>query len=240
MLSEPGRGTGTRFVTSSEPLTNPFSQRTDITCPPPEQARLPPGRPIHVYAYGPPSTVSPHLRVATRGLITTVVHGNDIVPYLSLGMLRDVQGAALAIKSDFAASNKGSIRWRIWDAVTGCLFGPVGSAWTMGDGILPMADSEWAFATLKVLRVNMMHAKLVPPGEVFVVESTPVPGHGPVGFGGSNPSGTLEHRVVLKHVRDVERRFGEMRFGSGMFADHMIGRYEQALERLMVGAGVRG
>jgi hypothetical protein len=148
-------------------------------------------------------------------------------------MLRDVQGAALAIKSDFAASTTGSIHGRIWDGVARCLFGPSGSG-TTGNGILPTADEEWAFATLKVLRVNMMHAKLVPPGEVFVVESTPVPGSG------VNSPGALEHRVVLKHVRDVERRFGEMSFGSGMFADHTVGNYERSLERLMVGARVRG
>jgi hypothetical protein len=44
--------------------------------------------------------------------------------------------------------------------------------------------------------------------------------------------------MVLKYVRDVERRFGELRFDASMMLDHSPGRYEAALDRLMVGLGV--
>ena len=91
-------------------------------------------------------------------------------------------------------------------------------------------DEQWAYATLKVLRASMMSAKLVPPGEVFVVESEQV--------GGVGEGKTSGKRVVLKHVRDVERRFREVRFGRGMLTDHSPGRYEAALEGLR--AGVMG
>ncbi|KAK4102805.1 hypothetical protein N658DRAFT_485041 [Parathielavia hyrcaniae] len=187
-------------------------------------------------------------------VLTGLVHGNDVVPSLSLGLFRDILAAALAVKSDFAASATTEIQRRLRHAVANCL-----SLSEPAGGVQPAADNgdddgEWAFASLKVLRVNMMHDKLVPPGEVFVVDSAPRPGgrgqaasvFGGGGLGeylglgqGQGQASPAQHRVVLKHVRDVERRFGELRFGSGMFADHMFGRYEAALERLRVGARVR-
>jgi hypothetical protein len=45
-------------------------------------------------------------------------------------------------------------------------------------------------------------------------------------------------RSVLKYVRDVERRFAEVRFGGSMLLDHSPGRYEASLSAL--GRGVLG
>lgn len=59
---------------------------------------LPANRRIQCFAYGPPASISEDLRIETRGLITTVVYGLDIVPCLSLGVLRDFQNVALAFK----------------------------------------------------------------------------------------------------------------------------------------------
>jgi hypothetical protein len=103
MISEPSP-TGASFVTSSSPsydqprLLASASESASSTAPP-QNLALPPGRPIHVYAYGPPATISPSLRLATRGLITTIVNGQDLVPHLSLGVLHDLQAVALAFKT---------------------------------------------------------------------------------------------------------------------------------------------
>lgn len=274
MLSEPGPYPGSPFVTSSEPHTQflllPPPPTTAAaagnaavpTTPPPNHVCLPPGRPIHVYAYGPPATMSAPLRDAARGLITTIVHGNDLVPCLSLGILHDLQAAALALKSDNSAA-KTELRRRVWKGLVGGALGKTGgsssttysmpslssfSPWAGwgssvnrrdhgnagsaghggGDGD-DDDDEQWAYATLKVLRASMMSAKLVPPGEVFVVEGEA----GPQGGGEQRPG--QQRRVVLKYVRDVERRFREVRFGKGMLTDHSPGRYEAALEALMGG-----
>jgi hypothetical protein len=69
-------------------------------------------RPIHVYAYGPPATLSPSLCLATRGLITTIVNNQDLIPYLSLGVLHDLQAEALAFKADDSGA-KGEVRKRV-------------------------------------------------------------------------------------------------------------------------------
>jgi hypothetical protein len=42
-------------------------------------------------------------------------------------------------------------------------------------------------------------------------------------------------RIVLRYVRDVGARFGEMRFGSSMLIDHSPAKYEEALRKLRLG-----
>jgi len=61
---------------------------------------LPPGRPIHAYAYGPPALASPDLARYAQGLITSVVLNKDIVPCLSLGVLRDLKNIALTLHEE--------------------------------------------------------------------------------------------------------------------------------------------
>lgn len=75
LISEPATDpNSTAFVTCSQPhaqqllLTYSTSEKSTA----PSRIFLPPGRPIHVYAYGPPATVSQSLRLATRGLVTSL------------------------------------------------------------------------------------------------------------------------------------------------------------------------
>ncbi|KAJ0123707.1 lipase [Diaporthe amygdali] len=268
MLSEPIDG-GTSFVTSDEPhsrlLTYPGCPTPDATSQQQRQPHicLPPGRPIHVYAYGPPATMSPSLRTATRGLITSAVHGQDLVPYLSLGVLHDFQAVALAFKTDNAEA-KQEIKQRVWEALQGGLMDKWrggGAAAAGGSGSRNRAagaveDEEWAFAAFKTLRASMMSEKLLPPGEVFVVETEKVlrrdafvgsdGGGGPQQQDGEKGKqqqqqksfkyvGRPARRIVLKYVRDVEARFREVRFGATMLTDHNPAKYEDALDGLRFG-----
>ena len=61
---------------------------------------LPPGRPIHAYAYGVPAVSSPDLSKYSKGLVTSVVHGHDFVPTLSLGMVRDMKNISHALSAE--------------------------------------------------------------------------------------------------------------------------------------------
>ncbi|KAK7744021.1 hypothetical protein SLS62_010382 [Diatrype stigma] len=334
MLAEPasastsGGGAGTAFVTTSDHsqhgrrlLMSGDEQKygsggggsTSSAPPPYHHICLPAGRPIHVYAYGPPATMSPALQRATRGLVTSTVHGNDLVPYLSLGVLHDLQALALAFKSDNSEA-KAEVRRRIWEGLQSGLVDrwysnksnkdgrkrddPPGGGGSAGDvgvdkedattaerdegesgdadivvgeeedhsggGEAEMEDEDgdgdedpevlWAWAALKTLRASMMSDKLLPPGEVFAVETTPVlrrdafrlkknssnnRGSEPEAEGHSSRGhvGRPATRVVLRYVRDVEARFREVRFGASMLLDHSPGRYEDALRRLMAGVG---
>ncbi|KAL6239522.1 hypothetical protein BDW75DRAFT_120785 [Aspergillus navahoensis] len=201
---------------------------------------LPPGRPIHVYAYGPPAAMSPFLRRATSGLITTVVNGQDVVPCLSLGILHDLHTTAVAFKGDTSEA-RSNVRNRVWENLRQSIVNKfyvheAPMLLNAGDGL---GEDAWAWRTLKSLRDSMCAPKLVPPGEVFVVETMRVLQRSAftsdVGEDGSPRLGKPATRVQLKFIRDVESRFGELRFGSGMFSDHNPARYEASLVALSRG-----
>ncbi|KAL4993362.1 hypothetical protein BDV10DRAFT_27305 [Aspergillus recurvatus] len=201
---------------------------------------LPPGRPIHVYAYGPPAAMSPFLRRATRGLVTTVVNGQDMVPCLSLGILHDLHTTALAFKGDISEA-RSNVRHRVWENLRQSIVNKfyvheAPMLLNAGDGL---GEDAWAWSTLKSLRESMCAPKLVPPGEVFVVETMRVLQRSAfisdVGEDGSPRLGKPATRVQLKFIRDVESRFGELRFSSGMFSDHNPARYEASLVALTRG-----
>ncbi|KAI1765697.1 hypothetical protein GGR53DRAFT_255756 [Hypoxylon sp. FL1150] len=231
MLSEPATS-GTAFVTSAEPHHRLLPEGganhgASHIC-------LPSGRPIHVYAYGPPATMSPSLQKATRGLITSTVYGNDLVPYLSLGVLHDFQAVALAFKTDNGDA-KAEVRRRIWEGLQAGL----ADSWYGGNEPPTHASEDedrWAYAALKTLRASMMSPKLLPPGEVFAVESSPALRRDPfLRAAGTGQVGRPATRIVFRYIRDVETRFREVRFGASMLLDHSPGRYEDALRRLTVG-----
>ena len=54
-------------------------------------------------------------------------------------------------------------------------------------------------------------------------------------MGARSHAGRPAQRVVLKYVKDVERRFREVRFGTSMLTDHNPGKYEDALSKLKSG-----
>ncbi|WAR58199.1 hypothetical protein PtB15_5B431 [Puccinia triticina] len=61
---------------------------------------FPPGRPIHSYTYGTPAVASLDLSEYTKGLVTTVANGIDIVPTLSLGVLHDLKSIAVSLHEE--------------------------------------------------------------------------------------------------------------------------------------------
>lgn len=233
MISEP-TADGNGFVTAMEGNGLPVEGIQSVP-----SLSLPSGRPVHAYAYGPPATISPSLQRATRNLVTTIVNGRDLVPYLSLGVLHDLQAVALAFKNDDSGA-KAEVRNRVWDGLArGWYSGPEKPE------VEKERDDQWAYAALKVLRSSMLSSKLVPPGEVFMVECEDVLAREAfVGDrtngeeGAAAEIGRLAKRSRLKYVRDVERYFGEVKFVGSMLLDHSPGRYEASLAAL--GKGVLG
>ncbi|KAI0437854.1 hypothetical protein F4803DRAFT_125503 [Xylaria telfairii] len=228
MLAEPS-SIGTGFLTSA---TEHPKLLSDVGSPSTSASIcLPSGRPIHVYAYGPPATMSPSLQQATRGLITSTVHGNDMVPYLSLGVLHDFQALALAFKSDNNEA-KAEVKRRVWEGLRSGL----ADKWYSNPTEQASEDDEhWGFVALKTLRVSMMSSKLLPPGEVFKVESTSVMRRDAFTQEAIEDIGKPATRIVLRYIRDVEAHFREVRFGASMLTDHSPGRYEDSLRRLTLG-----
>ncbi|GKT48809.1 sodium transport ATPase 2 [Colletotrichum spaethianum] len=179
----------------------------------------------------PPGTMSPALRKATRGLVTSVVHGCDLVPFLSLGVLHDFQAVALAFKSDNHEA-KVEVRQRIWQAFQSGL----AEKWYTSSSRSMVADEDkWSISALTTLRSSMMSLKLLPPGEVFIIESQRVLRRDAFLLSDEESIGRPAQRIVLKYVRDVESRFREVRFGTSMLIDHSPAKYEDALNKLRFG-----
>lgn len=206
---------------------------------------LPPNRPIHVYAFGPAATMCPALAGASRGLITTIVNNADIVPGLSLGNLRDIQSVSLALKTD-ESNATGELRRRVWQSVRKAFtetsgLGPTQAVfskeWLQGQA--HMEEDVWPWATLKSLRAGMLADKLVPPGECFVVESRIVLQRlafvDASGVGSNGQTFKPASQLKVTHVKDVAKRFAEIRFEGSMLLDHLPARYEKILEALWLG-----
>ncbi|KAI0503216.1 hypothetical protein F5B22DRAFT_560256 [Xylaria bambusicola] len=228
MLAEPS-ATGAGFLTSATQQLKLLEE--DGAPRSPTHICLPSGRPIHVYAYGPPAIMSPSLQKATRGLITSTVHGNDLVPYLSLGVLHDFQALALAFKTDNNEA-KAEIKRRVWEELRSGL----ANRWYSNSAKQSNEDDEnWDYVALKTLRVSMMNSKLLPPGEVFKIDTALVMRRDAFTQETLDEIGKPAKRIVLKYIRDVEAHFREVHFGSSMLTDHSPGRYEDALRRLMLG-----
>jgi len=246
MIAEPTHSLhGTSFVTASYQPTRPrlltADSNTSLKATPFQAHDLPTGRPIHVYAYGPPAVMSPFLRLATRGLITTVVNGSDVVPSLSLGILHDMHTASLSFKADISGA-KAHICARLHDRLRQSIIhkfyvNQPPLVMSAGDGV---GEDAWAWKTLQLLRDEMRAPKLMPPGEVFVVETMRVLQReaftAPEFSTDSYPRlGRPATRVQMRFIRDVDAWFGELRFASGMLSDHNPARYETSLAALARG-----
>lgn len=134
---------------------------------------LPPGRPIHCYAYGIPAVASSDLAQYSAGLITSVVQNSDVVPTLSLGVLRDLKNIAVTLFEE------GNIAEEIVSRVIGInrskfAFQAGGEPSTSTELIESVSDeqvlSDWMMSLIKTMRADMDNDKLYPPGMVYVME----------------------------------------------------------------------
>ncbi|KAH8705594.1 putative lipase [Talaromyces proteolyticus] len=244
MISQPNAyPQGPSFVTASAlQAARPLLITADHQQQASKVFSLPSDRPIHVYAFGPPACMSPFLRRATRGLITTVINGKDVVPSLSLGILHDFRSVALSFKNDTTGS-KSHIRSRVLEGLRQNILNkfyvnqpPI--PMNAGEGL---GEDSWAWSALQSLREEMTAPKLLPPGEVFVVDTMRVLQRNAfttrtMSAHDTHPQlGRPATRVQLKFIRNVDAYFGELNFSSGMLGDHNPVRYEAGLASLARG-----
>ncbi|ORY94787.1 hypothetical protein BCR43DRAFT_460590 [Syncephalastrum racemosum] len=198
------------------------------------ESGLPPGRPIHCYTYGPPCVMSHDLSTYCSGLITSVVHGYDIVSCLSLGLLKDFKNVAVSLHTE------GSVVEEILGRVVGRYRRAkekVDQSKQQHEGE-DDDDEQWFWALIKTMRADMRADKLYPPSTVYLVESVPqlVQQASTKRRSAQGQKSQAQHRrayaVALSRCDDIQARFSEIMFSRTMFMDHSPNFYEKAIRHL--------
>ncbi|KAI9332810.1 Alpha/Beta hydrolase protein [Obelidium mucronatum] len=91
------------------PPTSPFHPPTPFVTS--GRGGFPRGRPVHCFAYGSPCVVSLEFSVFAKGLVSTLVNGDDIVPTLSIGLVRDMKAVTMSLLDP---KNRGLSERIIW------------------------------------------------------------------------------------------------------------------------------
>ncbi|PWN30634.1 alpha/beta-hydrolase, partial [Jaminaea rosea] len=161
---------------------------------------LPAGRPIHSFTYGPAAVTDADLSASLRGLVTSMVHGNDVVPCFSLGLVRDMRDIGVVLEQ---ATGEGATE------ILGRTIG-LYQRRRKAEDIAADDDetSDWLWSLIKTMRAHASNDKLYPPGEVYVAETT------------------TAHRVILRSCPKVQERFSEPIFSRSLFRDHSPSNYE--------------
>ncbi|KAJ3225469.1 hypothetical protein HK099_006742 [Clydaea vesicula] len=190
------------------------------------KSKLPPGRPIHCYAYGVPCVASYELSLYSSGLITSVINGDDLVSTISIGLVRDLKAVSLHLLDE---KNKG-----LSEKIIGKTLGfAMLDEKKEEDLEILLEQDEWFWKIMQELRNKSMSSlKLYPPGEVYwcsVANGVAIV---------EKESNKLEKRVYTKRVQmhkcvDVREMFSEPRFSKRMITDHSPGSYEETISSLL-------
>ncbi|WWC93611.1 hypothetical protein V866_000446 [Kwoniella sp. B9012] len=227
---------------------------------------LPPGRPIHCYAYGPPAVTSIDLSIYSKGLITSVVQDSDIVPTLSLGGVKDFKNIALTLSEEgniaeeivgrVIGLNKRKFDWQKSQQEqkqnqnqTNSSSNPEKGGQTTqvqnqssGSETIPDDEevlSDWMVSLIKTMRADMDNEKLYPPGMVYIMEhfDVYVTDDQPKVQGDKKIVHKQAHRVILRQCDSVEERFREPIFAKSMLQNHLPSQYERSTHLLYEGLG---
>ncbi|KAI8847363.1 hypothetical protein BC829DRAFT_444678 [Chytridium lagenaria] len=207
------------------------SARTPFVTSP--SSGLPAGRPIHCYSYGSPCVATLDLSASAKGLVSTLVNGDDIVPTISLGLIRDFKIVTMSLLDP---ANKG-LSERIISRTLGLQRGATAStpapptdisSETTTPEVSPIEEEEFFWSIITRLRQSMNSERLYPAGLTYwmnaaaVTETTDV------------KTGTKKSvsRVVLQRCDDVKEMFSEPMFSPRVMSDHTPKSYEDALEAL--------
>ncbi|KAI8079744.1 uncharacterized protein BX664DRAFT_302795 [Halteromyces radiatus] len=187
---------------------------------------LPAGRPVHCYVYGPPCAMSYDLsQYCGQGLVTSVVHGYDVVSCLSWGLIKDLKNVATSLHEESHTA----------EAIISRIIGRYNRR--------QEEEDQWLWATIKTMRADMRADKLYPPSTVYHVESVPQLIQNPIHHSETATSTSTSrqsqhrkaHMTTLTLCDDIQARFSEINFSRSMFVDHTPTLYEKAIRNLCRG-----
>lgn len=229
-----------------DPILHPYITTPFVTS---FSSGLPAGRPIHCYAYGIPAVASSDLARFSSGLITSIIMNADVVPTLSLGVLRDLKNIAVTLFEERGVAEE------IVGRVMGLNRSKFGAESAVGE---EQMQADWMMSLIKTLRADMNNDKLFPPGSVYIMVSADeeryegMEGRGrltvqeyfdvfvtadEVSPDGKATSNKQAQRVILRQCDSVEERFREPLFSKTMLNDHLPSHYERSTQLLYDGLG---
>ncbi|KAK9768193.1 hypothetical protein K7432_001389 [Basidiobolus ranarum] len=209
------------------------------------ESGLPPGRSIHCFGYGMPCVASLDLSKECSGLVTSVVNHYDIVPCLSLGLLKDFKNVAMSLYEEAHIAD------RIISSVLGIHSGQSiyskisrtnssfsSSTNTMDEHQLSTLDPldgdpdrDWFWSLIKTMRADMSSEKLYPPGVLYLLDTKATLDVQPT------QRAIPATRVTMHRCENVEERFSEIMFSKSMLLDHSPRSYEDTIALLVRGLG---
>ena len=159
---------------------------------------------IKVVAFGVPCCVDYDLSVYSKGLVQSVINGDDIISTISVGLIRDfLNVSAILVKT------KGLSESLISRALSGSKVG-----------------EENLIDILRLLKSSMNSEKLYPPGDIYWIKS-----HSGVVI--KDRVRNIVKRVEMHECLDVREMFAEPNFSSSMITDHSPAMYHNVLESLV-------
>jgi hypothetical protein len=185
--------------------------------------------------------VSAKLSKAVKNLITCFVYrmpfcfcfsrlenlskiGNDVVPSLSIGLIRDFRNVTYNL-------------WREPGIAESVMSKILGISRAKDTPMHSEAEELWCWALLKTLRADMDAEKLYPPGRVYWINARTEYMTVSQSSAATKPVPTSSGEMMSMHlVEDVECAFSEFTFSSSMFTDHAPNNYEYAMQMLVAAA----
>ncbi|KAJ3104281.1 hypothetical protein HK100_004081 [Physocladia obscura] len=179
---------------------------------------FPRGRPIHCYAYGSPCVVSFDMSVRAKGLVSTLVNGDDIVPTLSVGLVRDMKAVTMSLLD---SENRGLSERIIWKTL-----GFQASAARGSSASEPNEGDDYFWDVLTRLRGSMQNERLFVAGTAYWMVSSET-------VASSSTDTKSTWHVTFERCDDVREMSQEPRFSSHLISDHFPTNYEQTLGALL-------
>ncbi|ORY53772.1 alpha/beta-hydrolase [Rhizoclosmatium globosum] len=179
---------------------------------------FPRGRPIHCYSYGSPCVVSLEFSAFAKGLVSTLVNGDDIVPTLSVGLVRDMKAVTMSLLD---SKNRGLSEKIIWKTL----------GFHGGSSASSVAEEDYFWNVLTQLKGGMTNERLYVAGNAYWMVSSET-----VTTDGTTLQKKCTWHVTLERIDDVREMNQEPRFSSRLISDHFPTNYEQTLGALVEAA----
>ncbi|KAH9275482.1 hypothetical protein BASA83_002256 [Batrachochytrium salamandrivorans] len=182
-----------------------------------------PVRTIDCYVFGSPAIMSAELSRSYKLLIHCFIFRNDVMPCLSLGLVRDFRNVTVNLCQEHGVDDSDESLW-YWsllktlraDMKAEKLYPPGKIYWINANTGTLMPHSSPAYAQTTAFKsgtsAQPTTAALTLPSSVPINKSVPISVH---------------------EVQDVELAFSELAFSTRMFTDHSPHHYEGSLELLV-------